>query len=56
MIGAVFAMQGFGQFAAAMVTLIIVVAFRRYLSRQPRPFSATLRELQDDQTCIRNPS
>lgn len=34
----------------------IIVAFRRYLARQPRPFAATLQELQDDRTCIRNPS
>lgn len=32
--------------------LVIVVAFRRYLARQPRPFTATLKELQNDRTCI----
>ncbi len=31
----------------------IIVAFRRYLARQPRPFDATLQELQEDRTCIR---
>ena len=33
---------------------VILAAFRRYLSRQPRPLAATLQELQDDRTCIRN--
>ena len=37
MIGAVFAMQGFGHFAAAMVTLILVVAFRRTLEPVKTP-------------------
>lgn len=38
-----------------LVTLgVILAAFRRYLSRQPRPLAATLQELQDDRTCIRN--
>jgi PHS family inorganic phosphate transporter-like MFS transporter len=37
MIGAVFAMQGFGQFAAAMTTLIVVVAFRRTLEPVKSP-------------------
>lgn len=32
---------------------VIVVAFRRRLARQPRPFDATLRELQEDRSCIR---
>lgn len=31
----------------------IVVAFRRYLARQPKPFAATLQELTEDRTCIR---
>lgn len=31
----------------------IVVAFRRYLARQPRPFSGTLQELGEDRACIR---
>lgn len=29
----------------------ILLAFRRYLSRQPRPFNATLAELQNDRAC-----
>jgi len=33
---------------------VILAAFRRYLSRQPRPLAATLQELQDDRTCIHN--
>lgn len=32
----------------------IVVAFRRYLVRQPRPFAATLEEIGNDRTCIRS--
>jgi len=31
----------------------IVIAFRRYLARQPRPFDATLHELTADRACIR---
>jgi len=31
----------------------IVVAFRRYLARQPRPFAATLEEIKEDRACIR---
>lgn len=30
----------------------VIVAFRRYLARQPRPFSATIEELQEDRACI----
>jgi MFS transporter, PHS family, inorganic phosphate transporter len=37
MIGAVFAMQGFGQFAAAMVTLVVVAAFRKTLEPVKTP-------------------
>ncbi len=39
-------------YAGALVT--IIVAFRRYLARQPKPFAATLDELAVDRTCIRN--
>lgn len=35
---------------------VILAAFRRHLDRQPRPFDATLRELQEDRTCIRTES
>ena len=38
-------------YTGAAVT--IVVAFRRYLARQPRPFAATLQEIKVDRTCIR---
>lgn len=31
----------------------ILIAFRRFLSRQPRPFEATLQEVKLDRTCIR---
>jgi hypothetical protein len=31
----------------------IVLAFRRYLARQPRPFSASLQEIKSDRACIR---
>jgi uncharacterized membrane protein YqjE len=31
----------------------LVIAFRRYLARQPKPFAATLQELSDDRACIR---
>jgi MFS transporter, PHS family, inorganic phosphate transporter len=37
MIGAVFAMQGFGQFAAAMMSLIVVTAFRSTLEPVKTP-------------------
>jgi uncharacterized membrane protein YqjE len=34
----------------------IVILFRRFLARQPRPFAATLEELGKDRSCIRNES
>ena len=36
--------------------VVIVLAFRRFLARQPKPFAATLEELEADRTCIRNAS
>lgn len=39
--------------AYAAGAVAIVVAFRRYLARQPRPFSATVDELRQDRACIR---
>jgi len=39
-------------YAAGLVTLAL--SFRRHLARQPRPFSETLRELNEDRTCMRN--
>lgn len=32
----------------------IILAFRRYIARQPSPFSATRQEIGKDRTCIRN--
>ena len=32
--------------------VVIIIAFRRYLARQPRPFAATIEELQEDRACI----
>lgn len=37
-------------YTAALVAIII--AFRRYLERQPRPFAATIEELGEDRSCI----
>jgi uncharacterized membrane protein YqjE len=34
----------------------IVIAFRRFIARQPRPFSATRQEIGEDRACIRNES
>ena len=44
---------------AALYTLglaVAAMAFNRYLRRQPRPFAATLAELEDDRTCLRDDS
>lgn len=41
-------------YAGALVA--IIVSFRRYLARQPKPFAATLQEITEDRACIRNPS
>jgi uncharacterized membrane protein YqjE len=38
-------------YSSALVT--IVIAFRRYLARQPSPFAATLNEFAEDRSCIR---
>jgi uncharacterized membrane protein YqjE len=34
----------------------IVIAFRRFIARQPKPFSATRQEIGEDRSCIRNGS
>lgn len=34
----------------------IIIAFRRFLARQPHPFAATLHEIGEDRACIRNAS
>ena len=39
-------------YAAALVAIII--AFRRFIGRQPRPFSGTRQEIGEDRACIRN--
>jgi uncharacterized membrane protein YqjE len=39
-------------YSAALV--VVMIAFRRYLARQPKPFAATLDEIGDDRACIRN--
>ena len=39
-------------YAGALV--VIIVAFRRHLARQPSPFSATRQEIGKDRACIRN--
>jgi uncharacterized membrane protein YqjE len=36
--------------------VVIIIAFRRYLARQPRPFAATLHEIGEDRACIRTES
>lgn len=38
-------------YGAALVAIII--AFRRFLARQPQPFAATLQEIKEDRACIR---
>ena len=32
--------------------IVTVIAFRRYLARQPRPFADTLEEIEKDRACI----
>jgi uncharacterized membrane protein YqjE len=39
-------------YAGALV--VIIIAFRRYIARQPSPFLATRQEIGKDRTCIRN--
>lgn len=43
-----------GLAGAYLISLIaVVVAFRRFMSRQPKPFAGTLAELQEDRACLR---
>ena len=42
--------------AYAGILVAIVIAFRRYIARQPRPFLATRQEIGKDRACIRNGS
>ena len=39
-------------YTAALVAIII--AFRRFIARQPSPFAATRQEIGEDRACIRN--
>lgn len=41
-------------YAGALIAIIL--ALRRYLSRQPSPFNATLQEIKEDRSCIRSES
>ncbi len=41
-------------YAGALVAILI--AFRRFIARQPSPFSATRQEIGEDRACIRNHS
>jgi uncharacterized membrane protein YqjE len=41
-------------YGAALVG--IIVGFRRYLAKQPKPFSGTVQELTEDSACIRKRS
>jgi uncharacterized membrane protein YqjE len=43
---------GFALFYAGALA-VIAIAFRRYLARQPKPFTATREELREDRACIR---
>ena len=38
------------------VMIALVLGFRRFIARQPEPFTATLQEITADRACIRNPS
>jgi hypothetical protein len=40
----------------AVALVAVVVAFRRFLARQPQPFAGTLREIREDRACIRSES
>jgi len=46
---------GLAAFYTAMM-IAIIIAFRRYLARQPSPFATTRQEIGADRECIRNPS
>ena len=36
--------------------VLIIVAFRRFIARQPSPFDASRQEIEKDRACIRNNS
>jgi|ERR1043165_946341 uncharacterized membrane protein YqjE len=46
------ALGGLALFYLAVLGALIV-GFRRYIKRQPKPFAGTLQELKADRTCIR---
>jgi len=46
------ALAGLALFYAA-TTIGLVIGFRAYIKRQPKPFAATLQELKADRSCIR---
>jgi len=37
----------------AIVLLIIMISFRRYLEHQPKPFAGSIEEIKEDIACIR---
>lgn len=39
-----------------LIAVTLAVAFRRFLSRQPRPFAGTLQELHQDRKWLRRPT
>jgi uncharacterized membrane protein YqjE len=43
---------GFAVFYGAVFVTVLVYC-RKFIARQPRPFGATIAELQSDRTCIR---
>lgn len=51
-------LQALGGLAAffSLTFIVILVAFRRYLAKQPEPFAATLEELGKDRECIQKAS
>ncbi|MCR6654283.1 MAG: phage holin family protein [Opitutus sp.] len=38
----------------AVAAVVLAVRFRRFRAAQPKPFEATIAELKQDRTCIRN--
>jgi len=40
----------------AMALVAIIIAFRRFIARQPSPLSATRQEIGEDRSCIHNHS
>ena len=36
----------------AAATVVIIVAFKAYIARQPKPFAATIAEIKNDRACI----